>query len=61
MELSNESLVALARQRGLVLTPERAERLRPLIVSLLGRLGRIADALPPEALPPPSGVQRMPG
>ena len=60
MELSIETLVALARHRGLVLAPERAERLRPLIESLLNRLGRIADALPLEALPPPGGLPRSP-
>jgi hypothetical protein len=60
MELPIEMLVAFARQRGLILAPDRAERLRPLIESLLDRLGQIADTLPEEASPPPGGLPRSP-
>ena len=50
--LSIETLIALGRARGLELTPERAESLRPLAESLAARLERLRAALPPEAMPP---------
>ena len=59
MDPSTERLIELARERGIVLTRDRAERLRPLLESLLDRLTRVAEALPRETAPPSSGVPRM--
>jgi hypothetical protein len=53
VEIPEQTLIALARQRGLALDAERAAVLRPLAESLIGRLARIAETLPPEAVPPP--------
>ena len=58
MELSTEWLIEQARLSGIALSPERAEALRPLLESLLGRLGRMAETLPREATPPASRVPR---
>jgi len=56
VEIPEQTLIALARQRGLALDAERAAVLRPLAESLFGRLARIAEALPPDVAPPPAGV-----
>lgn len=55
-EILEQDLIALARQRGLVLDAERAAALRPLAESLLGRLARIGETLPRDAAPPASGT-----
>jgi hypothetical protein len=44
---------ALAHAHGLDLDPERAERLKPLLESLVDRLARLSRALPEDATPPP--------
>jgi len=56
LETPEQALIALLRQRGLVLDAERATVLRPLAESLLGRLARIGERLPGDAAPPPPGV-----
>jgi hypothetical protein len=48
-------LIARARERGLVLDAARAAALRPQLESLLERLARLAETLPPDAAPPPPG------
>ena len=55
-DLSEDLLIALARQRGLTLDAERAAALLPPAESLLGRLARIGEALPRDAAPPPRSV-----
>ena len=55
-EIPDQTLIALAHQRGLALDAERAAVLRPLAESLFGRLARIAGALPRGAEPPRSGI-----
>ena len=57
VEYPEELIIALARRRGLVLDAERATALRPLAVSLFGRLARIAAELPRDAAPPPTGLE----
>jgi len=52
---SLEGVVEAARMSGLELDRERAAAIQPLLESLLRRLERIADALPRDAAPPPSG------
>jgi len=53
LETPEQALIALLRQRGVVLDAERATVLRPLAESLLGRLARIGETLPRDtALPP---------
>jgi hypothetical protein len=56
LEIPEQALIALLRQRGLVLDAERATVLRPLAESLLGRLARIGEMLPGDAAPPPAGL-----
>jgi hypothetical protein len=51
VELPEDLIIRLARQRGLALDAERAAILRPLLESLLARLARIADR--PGVEPPP--------
>ncbi len=55
-EPPEETIVALARARGLALDAARAAELRAPLESLLGRLARIGAALPRAAEPPPSGL-----
>jgi hypothetical protein len=55
-EPSEDLLIALLRQRGLTLDAERAAALRPPAGSLLGRLARIGETLPHDAVPPPPEV-----
>ncbi len=49
-------LVELARERGLALDLERASALRPQIESLLRRLARMGERLPPGVPPSPGGL-----
>ena len=51
VELPEDLIIRLARQRGLALDAERAALLRPLLESLLTRLARIAERT--EGDPPP--------
>ncbi len=53
--ITEDSIVATARRRGLALDAERATALRAPAESLLARLARFADLLPREAAPPPLG------
>jgi hypothetical protein len=52
-DVPEDLIVALARQRGLELDAGRAAMLRPLLESLLTRLGRIGGADRPGLVPPP--------
>jgi hypothetical protein len=56
VETPEPALIALLRQRGLTLDAERAAALRPPAESLLGRLARIGETLPRDAVPPPAGL-----
>ena len=51
----DDELVRRARERGLTLDPARAAALRPQLESLLERLARLAETLPPDVAPPPPG------
>jgi hypothetical protein len=53
LDIPEELLIALARQRGLELDAARAAELRPLLESLLTRLARIGGADRPGLVPPP--------
>ena len=56
--IPEEELLLRARERGLALDRARAAALRPQLESLLGRLARLGEALPPGAAPPPPGPPR---
>jgi hypothetical protein len=57
---SKEALIETARARGLHLDAQRAERLVPLLESLLGRLSSLSESLPRETAPPPTRLERAP-
>lgn len=53
--MHEDELIRRARERGLTLDAARAAALRPQLESLLERLARLAETLPPGAAPPPPG------
>lgn len=56
VEIPEQDLIAMLRQRGIALDAERAAALPPLAESLFGRLARIGATLPRDAAPPASGT-----
>lgn len=57
-EMPEDPIVARLRERGVEIDAARAAELRPLLESLLARLGRIGGADRPGLVPPPD---RLPG
>jgi hypothetical protein len=58
VRVSAQSLVEQARQRGLDLSPERADQLRPGVENLLDRLNQFAELVPRDVAPPPTPAPR---
>lgn len=59
-ELTEAFLIEIARARGLALDHAAAAELRPRVQSLLDRLARFRDLLPPDAVPAPPAPARPP-
>lgn len=53
--IPEDELVRRAGERGLAFDLARAAALRPQLESLLARLARLAETLPPDVAPPPPG------
>ncbi len=53
--IPEDEVIRRARAVGLTLDRARAAALRPRLESLLARLARLGETLPPEVAPPPPG------